>query len=326
MDQCIRRFKVEGIRLRAKRPLPLWRVGANFPREPAGPPKTPTMSLAGAAVMPGHFTSDGRLIEVVLPQFVVECRARDAEDFGGAAEIALGAFDHTPDVEAFEFIERKELFAGVFVSGRAAQRQVACANAVAAAQDHRAFDDVAQLADVAGPVVTEQQSLCLRRHALDAAVEPLIEVADEMSDERQYVLTAFAQRRQRDRHYVQAVEEVFAEAPPLNLALQVAVGRGDDPHGDLFLLHAADAPEPFLFEDVEQTRLNRRLHLCNFVEEDRALMRQLEQPGLAGYCASERALLVAEELRFEQLSAQTRAVDRDERLVAPLAQPVNQAG
>src|SRR5215510_11263837 len=277
----------------------------------------PTMSLTGAAVTPGHFTSDGRLIEVVLPQFVVERRARDAEDFGGAAEIALGAFEHTPDVEAFEFIERKEIFTGVFVSGRAAQRQVACANAVAAAQEHRAFDDVAQLADVAGPVVTEQQSLGLRRHTLDAAVEPLIEVADEMSDERQYVLAAFAQRRQRDRHYVQAVEEVFAEAPAFDLVLQVAVCRGDDPHGDLFLLHAADAPEPFLFEDVEQPRLNRRLHLRNFVEEDRALMRQLEQPGLAGDRASVRALLVAEEFRNVCAGvAELRRVEGVEKLEA----------
>src|SRR5262249_46561237 len=131
-----------------------------------------------------------------------------------------------------------------------------------------------------------------------------------MSDERQYVLAAFAQRRQRYRHNVQAVEEGFAEAPALYLVLQVAVGRGADPHGDLFVLDAADAPKPFLFEDVEQPRLNRRLHLRNFVEEDRALMRQFEQPGLAGDRASERALLVTEEFRFEQLSAQTRAVDR----------------
>src|SRR5262245_63268133 len=193
-------------------------------------------------------SSDGRLIEVVLAQFVVERRARDAEDFGGAAEIALGAFDHTPYVEAFEFIERKELFAGVFVSGRAAQRQVACANAVAAAQDHRAFDDVAQLADVAGPVVTEHQSLGLRRHALDAAVEPLIEVADEMSNEKQYVLATFAQRRQRDRHHVQAVEEVFAEAPALNLVLQIAIDRNYNPYNNLFLLQTTNAPETLLFK------------------------------------------------------------------------------
>src|SRR3546814_3209990 len=53
---------------------------------------------------------------------------------------------------------------------------------------------------------------------------------DEMIDERRDVAAPVAQRRQRHRDHVEAVEEILAEPAIGNQAAHVAVGRGDDAH------------------------------------------------------------------------------------------------
>ena len=61
-------------------------------------------------------------------------------------------------------------------------------------------------------------------------------------------------------------------------------------------------------------------HVADFVEEQRAAVRLLESADALLVRAGERALLVAEQLRFEQVLLQRRAVDLDE--VARRAQRV----
>jgi hypothetical protein len=62
------------------------------------------------------------------------------------------------------------------------------------------------------------------------------------------------------------------------------------------------------------------LDLADLVEEQRAALRLLHQAAAAALRAGERARLVAEQLRLEQLARQRRAVDLDERPVpAPAA-------
>ena len=103
--------------------------------------------------------------------------------------------------------------------------------------------------------------------------------------------------------------------PLLHRLERVDVGGGDDPHVDVLLGAAAEAPERALLQHAQQLDLRRRHHLGDLVEEQRAAVRELEaaQPPLDG--AGERALLVAEELALEQRFRDGRAVDRDERLV-----------
>ena len=54
-------------------------------------------------------------------------------------------------------------------------------------------------------------------------------------------------------------------------------------------------------------------HLADFVEKQDAAGRQLDLPRLRLLRAGERAALVAEQLRLEQLLGQRGAVERDER-------------
>ena len=69
-------------------------------------------------------------------------------------------------------------------------------------------------------------------------------------------------------------------------------------------------------EHAQQLRLQRRGHLGDLVEEERAAVGQLEaaQPPLGG--AGEGAALVAEQLALDERLGDGRAVEGDERLLA----------
>src|SRR5262249_17616274 len=66
--------------------------------------------------------------------------------------------------------------------------------------------------------------------------------------------------------------------------------------------------------------------VADFVEENGAAMRQLEAADALRDGAGERALLMTEQLAFEQAGRDRRAIELDQRAFAPGAQVVNGAG
>ena len=90
-------------------------------------------------------------------------------------------------------------------------------------------------------------------------------------------------------HDVQTVEEVGAELPPLHRGLERLGGGGQHPHVHLARLAAADAADfPFL-EDAEQLGLEVERQVADLVEQQGALVRQLELARAVGGGAGERA-------------------------------------
>ena len=189
-----------------------------------------------------------------------------------------------------------------------------------------ALDAVLELADVAGPRVGLQLldggGRQHQRLLVLIAAEPL----DEMRRQHRDVVGPLAQRRNRDRKHRQAEIEILAELPRRDLRAQVAVGRGDDAHVHLQQRGAADALEALFFERAEDLRLQVQRQIADFVEEQGAAVRQLEFSGLARAGAGERAFLVAEQLGFEQVLRNRRAVDRDKRTVGSRTEHVQRAG
>src|SRR5690606_3601334 len=118
-------------------------------------------------------------------------------------------------------------------------------------------------------------------------------------DQERDVALALAQRRQAHLDHVEPVVEVLAEATLPDLLQQVAVGRRDQPYVDLDGLDAADPLELLLLDRAEQLHLHVDRDLADLVEEERAVVRELEAARLAGDGAGERALLVAEELALD---------------------------
>ena len=180
-------------------------------------------------------------------------------------------------------------------------------------EDDRALETVAQLADVARPVVGAQP-LARRGVELERLLLELSRKRGEKPvDERIDVLAPLAQRRDADREDAHAVEEVLAEEALGDEPVEGPVRGGDDPHVDLDRRRPADAVEGALLQHAQELGLRRRRELADLVQEDRAAVGELELPEPARRGAREGALLVAEELALEQRVRNRRAVDRDER-------------
>ncbi len=127
------------------------------------------------------------------------------------------------------------------------------------------------------------------------------------------------------RHDVQPVEEVLAETLGPHGLDRVLVRRRDDPGIHLDLRLGAEPPDDAVLEDAEKLRLGSRGHLRDLIEEDRALVGQLEAARPALQSARECALLVTEDLALEQRLRNGRAVHRHEGSVPPRGQLVQGA-
>ncbi len=149
----------------------------------------------------------------------------------------------------------------------------------------------------------------LRRHRAGRPGE----AAQEGARQRQDVLAPLAQRRHPHLHHVETVEEILAEAPRLDVGLEVPVGGGDDAHVAVTGARLADPLEVLLLQKTQQLALQRRRDLADLVEEQRPPLGHLDPAGLIADGAGERPLDVAEQLAGQQLLGQRRAVGDDER-------------
>ena len=167
--------------------------------------------------------------------------------------------------------------------------------------DDQPLDGVLQLADVALPARALQVLERRRREALRPPVVVAAEQVGEVLDQRRDVLAAIAQRRHADRDHAEAEVEILAERALLDLLLEVLVGRGDDADVDLDRPRRSEALDFALLQHAQDLGLRLRAHVADFVEEDRAAVGLLELADLLLGRAGERALLVAEQLRLDQL-------------------------
>ena len=100
--------------------------------------------------------------------------------------------------------------------------------------------------------------------------------------------------------------------------------RRDDARVHRDLRAAAEARDDALLQHAQQLGLHVERHVADLVEQDGAARGELELARVAlGASAREGALLVAEELRLEQVAGHGGAVDADERLVGARARRVD---
>ena len=136
---------------------------------------------------------------------------------------------------------------------------------------------------------------------------------------------ALAQRRQLQREDVEAVQQILAQVARGHRRSGRAVAGRDHAHVHLLCLGRADAHEDAGFEHAQQLDLQVRRHLGDLVEEQRAAVRALEETLMLPFCAREAALLVPEQLAFDQVGGDRTAVDGDERAIAAPAEVMHGA-
>src|SRR5665213_1068717 len=80
-----------------------------------------------------------------------------------------------------------------------------------------------------------------------------------------------------------------------------------------------------ILQDMQQLGLQMRAHFRDFIQEDGSLGGLFKLSRLGTHCASKRALLKAEQFRFQEFAGERGAVDLDEGLIAAIRPHVNQS-
>ena len=137
---------------------------------------------------------------------------------------------------------------------------------------------------------------------LDLLAEARVVALQEELGQLRDVFGALAQRRQLDRDDVDSIEEVLAEPPFLDRLLEVDVGRGDQPELRLDRFAAADALDLAFLDRAKQLGLEIEPQIADFVEEQRAVRRELELAELLAVRAGERAAFVSEQRALGELA------------------------
>src|SRR5216684_8303 len=128
------------------------------------------------------------------------------------------------------------------------------------------------------------------------------------------------------RKHVQTVVKILAELPGFHRLLHIHIGGGKHAHIHINRVPSAQTRVLMILQYVQQLCLQVRAHLCNFVQEDRALVGHFEFSRLRTHCTSKRALFEPEQFRFEQLAGQRCAVHFHKRQVAPRRAHVDHPG
>src|SRR5271165_1151982 len=122
---------------------------------------------------------------------------------------------------------------------------------------------------------------------------------------------------------MQAIVQITPKLAFLDHLLQVPVGGGDKPDVDMNRAIPSQTFQfPFL-DRPEQFALQLQGDFTDLIEEQCAFVSQLEAADFLREGTRKRALLVAEQLAFQQSGRNRSAVDFDKRLVASSAQLVD---
>ena len=188
------------------------------------------------------------------------------------------------------------------------------------AQDDRALEDVGQLAHVARPVVRRSGA----RAPAGRSGRPGGPAGAANSRTKCCASSGMSSRRSRSggtsmgkmfRRKKRSDRNAPRRTSSARSRLVAAITRAFDAHG----LRAADALELLLLQHAQQLDLRVERQLADLVEEDRAVVGELEAALLLLHRAGERAALVAEELAFDERGRQRPAVHLHHHARAPAA-------
>src|SRR5207247_10490430 len=149
---------------------------------------------------------------------------------------------------------------------------------------------VIELADVAGPRMVEQRLERRWLEAREVLAVPLRVLPEKVRGKRRDVLAAVAERWQLYFDRVEPEEEILTEPARGDLLAKIGIGRGHDPHVDVAGARRADAFEVAGLEHAQQLRLQVDRDVGDFVEKQRAAVRELEPAPTIRLGSGERAV------------------------------------
>src|SRR5204862_5971291 len=123
----------------------------------------------------------------------------------------------------------------------------------------------------------------------------------------------------------QTEKQILPEPPFFDFLLEIAIARGNqaDVYGQS--ARAADAFKLALLQHAQQFHLNCRTQVANFIEKQRAAIRQLKTALARLKRRGKRATLVPKQLRLNQRLRQRRTTHRHKWSAAARALLMNRA-
>jgi hypothetical protein len=200
--------------------------------------------------------------------------------------------------------------------GRGADGEIVDTDLRGVEERQRAFDHVFELAGVALP---RPRLELLHRSGRHRAAFSLGVLLHEGVYEGRNVFGTLAKRRNVNRNDVEAVVEVLAEVPLLDLSLQLLVRGGHDPDVHRDPLRSSDGADHAVLKNSQQLALEALPHVADLVEKEGSAVRLLEQTALGGVRPRERPLDVPEQLALEKTLGNRRTVDGNEGLLGARA-------
>src|SRR6266436_47986 len=221
----------------------------------------------------------GRLpVDPVLLQLAPEGGAPDPERLGRPRVIPARALERLHDEDPLglgEGLRRFEARRGAERQARGdVARQVARLDRVGLGEDGAALHVIFELPDVPGPRVAEEALHGGGAQPQGAAL-PLRETGQEVLGQERNVLATLAERWQRHRDHVEAIEEILAEAALVDHLCEIAVRGGDDTGVDGDGVRRADGPDLAALERAQELGLEERLGERRAVDGDEGPPRAL---------------------------------------------------
>src|SRR5262245_954880 len=146
-----------------------------------------------------------------------------------------------------------------------------------------------------------------------------------MPDQQRNVFGAITKWRDLNWNHGKAEVQVLSEVSFFDFFFEVLVGRGDDPYVDFDRTSRSKSFDFALLQHSQYFGLCLGAHVADFVEKDRAAVGLFELADLFLRRSRKRSLLVAEQLRLDQLFRNSRAIDLNEPLAAPQAVAVDRS-
>src|SRR4029434_7962663 len=109
-------------------------------------------------------------------------------------------------------------------------------------------------------------------------------------------------------------------------AIQIAVGGSDDSHVNADRLGPPDPLKFAFLKKPQQFGLKLRGNVADFIEENRAPVRQFDFASFELQGAGKRPLFMTEKLALQEFFRQSDTVDRNKRLVFSIARVMDRSG
>jgi hypothetical protein len=182
----------------------------------------------------------------------------------------------------------------------------------------KSFDNIAELADVSGPVVLPQGIETPNGNG-DVLVVLRTGSSTEVLYERANISSSIAQWWHPNGNDIQSIEEVFAKPSVSNVLLDATVGRCHKTYIGSYRLRPAERFIFSLLKQPQQFQLDQRANVADFVQKERAAFGQCYSSRLSSRCTGERSFFVAEQLALKERFRQSSTLHGYEWFVRSIA-------